>query len=177
MEKYMLQALCEMGKINEVQERIKDRYREMVQGELACSTLWERWNVETGTRNHAWSGGPMIIMSKYFAGIEPMESGYEIARIKPNFGKLTKINCKVTTIKGDIKLEAKKSEDEVSMKLEMPTKGYIGVPKVSENAKVLINNEVVYEEGKSSYNGYDKKDENYIYFYLENGKYEIKCEK
>lgn len=175
IEKYILQALCEMGKIDEVQDRIQDRYDEMVNGEEACSTLWERWNVETGTKNHAWSGGPLIIMSKYFAGIKPLESGYEMASIKPNFGKLTEINCKVTTIKGDIKLETQKDENKVSMKIDLPTKAYVAVPKVSENSKVLINDVIVYETGKSKYSGYDKEDKNYIYFYLESGKYEVEC--
>ena len=64
MEKYALEALCKLEKINEAQERIKLRYDEMVNGEKACSTLWENWNYDVGTKNHAWAGGPLIIMSK-----------------------------------------------------------------------------------------------------------------
>lgn len=56
MERYILEALCKLGKITEAQDRIKFRYNEMVNGEKACSTLWENWNPDIGTKNHAWAG-------------------------------------------------------------------------------------------------------------------------
>lgn len=62
MEKYVLDAICEMGYLKEALERIKIRYQEMV--EDTGTTLWEYWNKD-GTRNHAWSGGPLIIFKKY----------------------------------------------------------------------------------------------------------------
>ncbi len=62
MEKYVLDALCEMGFIEDALQRIKIRYYDMV--EDAGTTLWEYWN-KNGTRNHAWSGGPLIILKKF----------------------------------------------------------------------------------------------------------------
>lgn len=62
MEKYVLDALCEMGYIDDAVARIKRRYKEMVDEDY--STLWEYWSKD-GTKNHAWSGGPLIIMDKY----------------------------------------------------------------------------------------------------------------
>lgn len=71
MEKYVLDALCEMGCLDEALIRIKRRYKTMVDEEY--STLWEFWD-KSGTMNHAWSGGPLIILSKYLAGEQPMDA-------------------------------------------------------------------------------------------------------
>ena len=62
MEKYVLDALCMMGEVDLAVKRIKRRYKGMVDEDY--STLWEFWTKE-GTKNHAWSGGPLIIMDKY----------------------------------------------------------------------------------------------------------------
>ena len=62
MEKYVLDAMCEMGYLKDALKRIKIRYKEMVEDQ--GTTLWEYWN-KNGTRNHAWSGGPLIILKKY----------------------------------------------------------------------------------------------------------------
>lgn len=62
MEYYVLEAMCQMGYTDDAIARIKRRYKPMVDENY--STLWEYWNTE-GTKNHAWSGGPLIIVSKY----------------------------------------------------------------------------------------------------------------
>ena len=176
MEKYSLEALCKMGNIIDAQTRMKETYNDMVNSEDACSTLWETWDAKEGTKNHAWSGGPLIIMSKYYAGIEPLEAGYEKISIKPQFGTLTKISADVTTIKGDINLAANKSENELKLKINVPTKTRIAVEKMSPNVVIEFNNKVIYENGELQENKFaqlDKEDENYIYFYVEKGKYEI----
>lgn len=69
MEKYVLDAVCEMGYLKEALQRIKIRYKEMV--EDSGTTLWEYWNKD-GTRNHAWSGGPLIILKKYEQQVEKL---------------------------------------------------------------------------------------------------------
>lgn len=177
MEYYVLEALCKMGKIEEAEKRIKYRYDEMVNGEKACSTLWENWNPDTGTKNHAWAGGPLIILSKYFAGIEPLQQGYEVISIKPRFGKLTKLESEVSTIKGNIMLQAEKEEDCTTMKIKVPSKTRVAIPRVSKNSEIRVNRRVIYKNGKERKNKkaeYDVQDEEYIYFYVEAGEYEFK---
>lgn len=178
MEKYALEALCKMDKINEAQDRIKSRYDEMVNGEKACSTLWENWDYEVGTKNHAWAGGPLIIMSKYFAGIEPLEKGYDVVSIKPQLGKLNKISSKVTTVKGNIELNVEKNDDTITMKVNTPSKTRIAIQKVNSNPEIVINSKTVYKNGKKKKNSiaeYDSEDKNYIYFYLNSGEYNVEC--
>ncbi len=180
MEKYILEALCQMNKIEEAGERIKYRYDEMVNGPESCSTLWENWDASVNTKNHAWAGGPMIVLSQYFAGIEPLEAGYNVISIKPQFGKLSKIKSQVTTIKGDIKLEAQRKENAISIKMEVPAKTRIAVPKISEKSNIMLNGKVIFKSGKPKKRKnvkYDSEDEQYIYFYVESGNYEIECMK
>lgn len=177
MEKYVLEALCKMGKIEEAQERIQYRYEEMANGEKTCSTLWENWDYETGTKNHAWAGGPLIIMSKYFAGIEPLEKGYDVISIKPQFGKLSKIVSNVRTIKGDVKLEAEKSEETIKLKIKVPVKTRVAIEKIKENMEIMANEETIFKNGKPKKNNkiqYNDEDEKYIYFYIDAGEYEFK---
>jgi hypothetical protein len=117
MEKYVLDALCEMGLIDDAVIRMKHRYKEMV--EYDYSTLWEYWTTE-GTKNHAWSGGPLITMSKYIAGIRPTDIAYSRFEIKPYMGKLNFIKCTVPSIKGKIILDIKKSGSHITMNVTIP---------------------------------------------------------
>ena len=66
MEKYVLDAMCEMGYMEQAQNRMVTRYTPMAT-DNGYTTLWEMWDKGGGTRNHAWSGGPMITMSKYLS--------------------------------------------------------------------------------------------------------------
>lgn len=117
MEKYVLDALCEMGYVDEAVKRMKKRYKEMV--EYDYSTLWEYWGTE-GTLNHAWSGGPLITMSKYIAGIRPLDTAYETFEIKPHMGDLKYIKCSVPSIKGDISLDIRKTTEGTKMRVTIP---------------------------------------------------------
>jgi hypothetical protein len=64
MEYYVLKALCEMGYKEEAKERMMKRYEPLIKNEN--TTLWEDFSI-LGTRNHAWSGGPLAIMQQYFS--------------------------------------------------------------------------------------------------------------
>ncbi len=63
MENYVLNALCEMGYKEEAYRRMMCRYEPLI--DSPNSTLWEDFFI-LGTRNHAWSGAPAVILYKYF---------------------------------------------------------------------------------------------------------------
>lgn len=83
MERFVLEALCEMGEFSLAKTRMLSRYEGMITHE--ASTLWEDWSPEaiSGTINHGWAGGPLVVMSKYFAGIRPLSAGYQSWSISP----------------------------------------------------------------------------------------------
>ncbi len=145
MEYYVLEALCKMGKYEVARDRIKDRYEDMVNEDY--STLWEFWNSWQGTMNHAWSGGPLVIMSKHFAGITPFEAGYEKVKIDPQYTLSDSINCTVPSVKGLITLNYEKDDRDYIIDLILP-QGIKAVLYVPTGAAVNINSEPFYQNGE-----------------------------
>ncbi len=145
MEYYVLEALCKMGKYEEAYNRIKERYDGMVNEDY--STLWEFWDSWRGTKNHAWSGGPLVIMSKHFAGITPLEAGYEKVKIDPKYTLSDSMTCTVPSVKGLITLNYEKNDTSFVIDLTLP-EDVIAVFYVPENATVNINSVLYYQNGE-----------------------------
>ncbi len=144
MEYYVLEALCRMGEFEAAENRIKDRYTDMVNEDY--STLWEFWNSWQGTMNHAWSGGPLVIMSKYFAGIAPIEAGYEKVSINPQYTMSDTMSCTVPSVKGLITLDYEKADGMYVINLTLPEdmKALLTVP---SDAVVTVNSKLYYQNG------------------------------
>ena len=145
MEYYVLEALCKMGEYEAATDRIKDRYEGMMCEDY--STLWEFWNSWQGTMNHAWSGGPLVIMSKHFAGIAPVEAGYEKVEINPQYTLSDTLSCTVPSVKGLITLNYEKTEDNYNIEVMLPEdmKAVLYVP---EGADVTVNSKAYYQKGE-----------------------------
>ena len=150
MEYYVLEALCKMGEYEAARDRIKDRYEGMVNENY--STLWEFWDSWKGTMNHAWSGGPLVIMSKHFAGIAPLKAGYEKVKIDPQYALSDSLSCTVPSVKGLITLSYEKTSDNYVIDLTLPEdmKADLNVP---DNAVVSINSEIYYQNGEYANGG------------------------
>ncbi len=165
MEYYVLEALCKMGEYEAARDRIKERYEGMMSEDY--STLWEFWDEWRGTKNHAWSGGPLVIMSKHFAGITPLEAGYEKVKIDPQYNLSDSMNCTVPGVKGLITLEYEKSDGSYTINLTLPQdmKGVLYVP---TEAVVKINSEPFYKNGEYV-NGVKNSDVEIVEKVLDNG--------
>ena len=144
MEYYVLEALCKMGEYKTANDRIRDRYVDMMTEDY--STLWEFWDSWRGTMNHAWSGGPLVIMSKHFAGISPIEAGYKKVKIEPQYSLSDTMSCTVPSVKGLITMEYEKIDNKFIIELTLPQdiKTVLYVP---TGATVNINSEVYYKNG------------------------------
>lgn len=144
MEKYVLDALCEMGYTDAAIDRIKRRYKEMVDDDY--STLWEFWNKD-GTLNHAWSGGPLITMSKYIAGIRPTDTAYKTFEIKPRLCGLKRIKCIVPSVNGMITLDIKQTSECAKMKVTVPkdTTAEVYLPQEESKYKKFVLSAGTYE--------------------------------
>lgn len=155
MEKYVLEALCIMDEPEFAQERIKQRFAKMVD-HPEYTTLWEGWGIGAegfggGTINHAWSGGPLTIMSQYFAGIAPMAPAFSKYTVYPQMGALEKIRAKVVTAKGLITLQLSKNKKSFAMELTSPagTQATVGIPVPRDGriTEVKANGQVVWSNG------------------------------
>ena len=145
MEYYVLEALCKMGEYKSAYDRIKDRYSDMVSADY--STLWENWDMYWGTKNHAWSGGPLVIMSKHFAGVAPIDAGYEKVKIDPQYILSDSMSCTVPSIKGLITLNYQKTSDGYAVDVTLP-QDMNTVLYVPDGAVVKINSEIYYQNGE-----------------------------
>ena len=87
------------------------------------TTLWERWpdwSDHPGTINHAWSGGPLTLLSQEVAGIRPLEPGWKSIAIRPAPGSLTQFSAGVDSPLGEVRIEARKNGTEWSVELAVP---------------------------------------------------------
>lgn len=101
-EKYILEALCVMGRTDLALERIRIRYAPMLTDRW--DTLWEQFNDNVGTYNHGWSAAPMYILSRYAAGIAPTSGGWETWELSPS-DALESFECTEWTPKGEISVK------------------------------------------------------------------------
>lgn len=178
-EKYVLEALCKMGYVNTALARMKSRYSVMVNytmNEEPYSTLWEKWNTTGGTKNHAWSGGPMTVLSKYILGVQPLTGNYDFFIVKPYAEALHDVTGMVPTLRGDITVSFAKTSATFSMTVGCPdeTAAVLAIPFDWEQT-LQINGKTVCENGymKDSSYTYAGIDDNYIYFLVPGGEYSI----
>ena len=93
MENYVLTALCEMGYKQDAFRRMMARYYPLIENEN--TTLWEDF-YHLGTKNHAWTGAPVTILFKYFAGVQ---SDYSVN--ETSISPLKRVNCEFRNQKGE----------------------------------------------------------------------------
>ena len=184
MEKYVFEALYIMRFEDDAIQRMKLRYRDMV--EYPFTTLWEDWRIGGsggGTINHAWSGGPLTIMSQYAAGVAPEKIGYEVYHVLPQMGPLKSIKATVPSVRGDIKVEMKKTDASFTMKLTSPaeTTAIAGIPKdaIGKIVSISVNGKSIWRNGQTTDScervEFRSEDEHYYRFSLEQGTWSFKA--
>ena len=98
MEKYVLESLFLMRSPDEALQRMKERYHDMVISSN-ITTLWEGWDLGFGSYNHAWSGGPLTLLSQYTVGIAPTSPGWRTYAVLPQEGRnITRMEATVPII-------------------------------------------------------------------------------
>lgn len=123
MEKYVLEALFEMGYAGFALERMKTRYTKMMA--YPYTTLFEGWGIGSegfggGTINHAWSGGALTLLSQKVCGIHPVSPGFEIFRVTPQMGTLKKASAVVDTHYGRIEVQIEKHGKQLQIIVTVP---------------------------------------------------------
>lgn len=112
MENYVLEALCAMGCYQDAFIRMSERYARLAENEN--STLWEDFHI-LGTRNHAWSGGPLTILFKHFAGIT-VEKGRVV--VNRELHVLDRVRCVVPSARGNVIISKRRDGARVLVSIE-----------------------------------------------------------
>ena len=142
MEKYVLESYFVSNNATEGLERMKNRYRYMVDHEL--STLWEDWQIGGaggGSINHGWAGGPLILLSKYIAGVAPLEAGWRSFIVKPQTGNLSWAKCVVPVGSETIETEWRKSEEgfDIQVRTSLKNNYIVAIPINEKITEIAIN--------------------------------------
>src|SRR6185437_7939396 len=90
MERYIYEAQFTLGDAAGAMQRMKDRYGPIVADWR--STLWEQFKDDGSSYNHGWSGGPLIVLSEYAAGIAPTSPGFDTFEVRPEMGPLKQVS-------------------------------------------------------------------------------------
>ena len=151
MEKYVFEALFQMGEPHLAMQRQKKRFKKMV-NHTRFTTLWEGWNFNDptyggGTINHAWSGGGLTVLSQYLCGISPLAPGYKLFQIKPQPGNMKHASATVPSVAGDIKTSFINNKNILVVDVVVPpaTSAVLVLP--SLYSKITMNGKVVWKQG------------------------------
>ena len=145
-EKYILEALFQMRYEDDAFRRMKQRFAKMVDSPL--TTLWEGWGIGRegfggGTYNHAWSGGPLTLLSQYASGIAPTEPALASYHVFPQMGPLKSVHAVVPTAHGLIDLKMQRGEATFRLDLDSPsgTNALVGIPKeaIGTDTTIAVN--------------------------------------
>lgn len=134
-------------------DRARSRFHEMINS--WSSTLWEEFPAK-GSNNHAWSAGPMHLLSAYYLGVRPLKPAYTEYAFQPLMGDLTEISGIVPSPQGDIK--ASYSLDTCTLSLTQQINSpenticIVGIPKsVSgkerKNITVKVGTKTIWKKG------------------------------
>lgn len=153
MEMYVLRALCETGYTDDALTRLRSRYKAMA--DSVYTTLWEHFSpLRTSSLNHAWSGAPLLILSRYVAGIEPIKPAFREFRVCPHMGDLGYVSTSLTVPAGRINLMVD-TRGGYTMKVDVPKSckarlllpaGYVGYHLDGKGVKLSLAADTAYYE-------------------------------
>ena len=151
LEYYVESALMKMGRADLAEMRMKKQYGGMITGRNGkrTSTLWEYWAYGEGSQNHGWSGGPLVVLSRDFAGLSPLTPGWERFQVSPQMGSLSEISCTVPTPRGAVSAQIKKTRLRYDLILTKPAglTAEISVPVLGKSMTITMNGEDVTKQG------------------------------
>lgn len=176
MVKYSIEALYIMGYPEAAEQRMRESYEYDVA--LGDPTFSERWHGE-GTKNHGWSGGGLISLSGYAAGVRPLAGGYDSFIVKPQLGsQLTDIRAGIPSPKGVINVELSKKSEIFEMKVNVPvgSKALLAVPRLeAADTAVKCGSICVWNNGAVDFDvdglEYAYSDFSHIYFNAQPGEW------
>ena len=123
---YELEALCIIGKFDEVLKRIREYWGSMI--ERGATTIWEEYNPEvSGVEQyamygdkygkslcHAWGASPIYLLGRYFLGVSSTAVGYTNFEVKPHLDGFAKIEAVVPINDGAVTIKKDKDILEVT---------------------------------------------------------------
>ena len=144
-EMYVEQALLELDP-KAALKRMKERYADMINS--WSSTLWEEFPA-SNSNNHAWSAGPLYLLSAYVLGVRPLSAAYEEFTYLPQPGDLRELSGVIPTVKGNISASFRQNGTGLTQYVSCPsgTNGIVGIPGTALTCgikEISVNNTVIW---------------------------------
>lgn len=119
---FELDALCRLGFLDEVMERIRSYWGGML--ERGSVTFWEEFDPGQNAPEqyamygdpfgkslcHAWGASPAYLLGKYFLGVRPTSPGYQTYEIKPVTRFFKELDCQIPVGKETVRIILKDGE-------------------------------------------------------------------
>ncbi|HNX56189.1 MAG TPA: family 78 glycoside hydrolase catalytic domain [Prolixibacteraceae bacterium] len=135
----------------------------------------EAWNTKWGSTSHAWCSGPTALLSQKVLGIEPLDYGWKIFRVKPQTGDLLWARGTVSTVTGNISAAWEKSAGRhFSLNLNVPQGAAAGVYlPTSDLNSVKINGKKLNQESEIKPR---LEEDKWVVLTVNAGTYQFECE-
>lgn len=115
---FELDVMCKLGQLDSTTRLMRDYWGGMIQ--LGATSIWELYDpTESGVQHyamygsrygkslcHAWGGGPIYLLGRYYLGVYPTSPAYETFEVAPQLGGLERIQGVVPTPNGTVSVEA-----------------------------------------------------------------------
>lgn len=159
MENYVLEAMFQLGDMEGALARMRTRYQEMVESDI--TTLWEFWERDKMTLNHAFGTGVLRVLTEHIGGIAPDTPAFETYHVRPQPQGPDQLNLTVPTVKGPIHytytFDGSFEADEQGrphsiLTLDSPgqTTATVSLPKHTRHTQhIVLNGTTIWESGAS----------------------------
>ena len=89
-------------------------------GSTISMEAWDKVYKPNLDLNHAWGAAPANLIVRKLMGVEPIEAGAAVLRIKPQLGHLQYAKLSTTLIRGKINLDYQLKEKAANYQIELP---------------------------------------------------------
>lgn len=89
-------------------------------GSTITTEAWDNECKPNQDWNHAWGSAPANIIPRFVMGIEPLEPGFSKIQIKPQSSILKWANAEISTIKGKVYVDLRKTKDTFRLNVIIP---------------------------------------------------------
>ena len=125
MEKYVMEALFQIGHGDYALERTRKRY-DFTINLPDYDTLFEGWDFggkvigDGGSVNHAWSGGPLAVLPSKMLGVYPTAGAWRRFAIHPSSTVFDRCSLSFQTVAGPVAVSYRFSGPQLTWQIEVP---------------------------------------------------------
>jgi hypothetical protein len=118
---WTLKAMFDQGHQDWAFDYMRQNWGEQTKLDSFNGAWHEGWDLPWGATSHAWSSGPVALLSGKVLGVEPTDYGWKTFSVKPYTGDLSWAKGTVATVSGDIHASwSKSASGKFTLKLTVP---------------------------------------------------------